>query len=399
MKTKLSQVLALAIATAAAPVYAQSSVTLYGIVDNGILYNSNGKGGSQIELSQGNLSGERWGLRGTEDLGGGYGTIFDVENGFNVNTGSLGQGGAEFGRQAFVGISAPFGTVTVGRHYDTETWTTSGLTLGNSQYQGGTSSGQIAGVIGMHPGDLDNLDNTNRVNNSILYTSRVYGGIQYLAEYSLGGVAGSITQDQIWSTGISYKMGPLTAAASLERAEDPNFSFFGNDPTSSTTGNNMTSPVYSGYASAKAQTIAVAGVSYQIGSAILGAVYSNVRFTGLGALGGAALNSNNFSGTASFNTGEINLGYYVTPFLLVGTGFSYTQGSSVDGLPSGIYRQVDFGTDYVLSKRTDLYAVVSYQRASGDNSLGEPAVASIYSVTPSSSNAQTAAEFGIRTKF
>ena len=94
--------------------HAQSSVTLYGIVDLGITYTNiaqtskiNGKlvGGSQLALTDAHttgLTGSRWGLRGTEDLGGGLQAIFVVESGVMANNGTLAQGGALFGRQSYV---------------------------------------------------------------------------------------------------------------------------------------------------------------------------------------------------------------------------------------------------------------------------------------------------------
>ena len=71
--------------------HAQSSVTLYGVVDTGILVNNNVKGLHQYSLSQGTSS--RWGLKGTEDLGGGLSAIFTLENGYATATGALSQGG------------------------------------------------------------------------------------------------------------------------------------------------------------------------------------------------------------------------------------------------------------------------------------------------------------------
>ncbi|MET5021216.1 porin, partial [Burkholderia pseudomallei] len=49
----------------------------------------------------------RWGLRGVEDLGGGYRALFALESGFNLRGGELGQGGRQYGRQAYVGLRAP----------------------------------------------------------------------------------------------------------------------------------------------------------------------------------------------------------------------------------------------------------------------------------------------------
>jgi Outer membrane protein (porin) len=98
--------------------HAQSSVTLYGIIDEGFNINTNSGGKHLYNLSSGVLQGSRFGLRGTEDLGGGLKAIFVLENGFDVNNGKLGQGGLMFGRQAYVGLSSQFGTVTLGRQYD-----------------------------------------------------------------------------------------------------------------------------------------------------------------------------------------------------------------------------------------------------------------------------------------
>jgi predicted porin len=97
---------------------AQSNVTLYGIIDTGIQYynNATSSGGSVVGMPS--LSGKlpsRFGLRGVEDLGGGYKAFFVLENGFAVNNGALGYGGRIFGRAANVGIDSKYGTLTLGR--------------------------------------------------------------------------------------------------------------------------------------------------------------------------------------------------------------------------------------------------------------------------------------------
>ena len=158
-----------ALGTFAGAAHAQSSVTLYGIVDAGLAYANNVGGHHLYETSAGNLQGDRWGLRGTEDLGGGLKALFVLENGFNAFSGKLGQGGDEFGRQAYVGVSSQFGTVTLGRQYDSVVDYTGALEVGS----------QWASFYGAHPGDLDNMNNSNRVNNSIKYTSANYSGITF----------------------------------------------------------------------------------------------------------------------------------------------------------------------------------------------------------------------------
>ncbi len=80
--------------------HAQSSITLYGLIDEGLNFTSNAGGHNAYQLKSGDTYGSRWGLKGSEDLGGGYHAIFLLENGFDNNSGTLGQGQRMFGRQA-----------------------------------------------------------------------------------------------------------------------------------------------------------------------------------------------------------------------------------------------------------------------------------------------------------
>ena len=116
---KKSILAGLMVSTITAPAFAQNSVTLYGLIDEGFDYTNNVTGGKVYELQSGFAQGSRFGLKGAEDLGGGLKAVFQLENGFNVNNGKLGQGGLMFGRQAYVGISSSqWGSVKLGRQYD-----------------------------------------------------------------------------------------------------------------------------------------------------------------------------------------------------------------------------------------------------------------------------------------
>ena len=75
---------------------AQNSVTLYGVIDESISFTHNDGGKNTVQMLAGNLQGNRWGLKGSEDLGGGLKAVFQLENGFNLSNGKLGQGGLEF---------------------------------------------------------------------------------------------------------------------------------------------------------------------------------------------------------------------------------------------------------------------------------------------------------------
>jgi len=379
-----------ALGTFAGAAHAQSSVTLYGIIDAGFAYNNNSSGQKLYAMNSGNLQGSRWGLRGTEDLGGGLKAIFVLENGFNVFNGRLGQGGAEFGRQAYVGLStAQFGTVTLGRQYDSVVDYTGAFEVGS----------QWASYFGAHPGDLDNMNNSNRVNNAIKFTSANYAGFTFGGLYSLGGNAGQFNRNQIWSLGLGYSQGPLQLGAGYLNVKDPNYSFFGNTPSSSTTGSNMAgSRVYSGYASAKTQQVISAGGAYTFGAATVGATYSNTQFKDLGSEPGTGLTSpGGFTGgTGKFHNAEINFKYQLTPALLLGVAYDYTKGY---GLGNAKYHQGMLGADYFLSKRTDVYIDGIYQHASGTDSTNGNAVANINGLSPSSTSNQVAAVVGIRHKF
>ncbi|WP_109479365.1 porin [Paraburkholderia sp. C35] len=381
---------------------AQSSVTIYGIVDDGFGWTSNSGGHSLYGMSSGVIQASRWGFRGTDDLGGGLRALFVLENGFDLNSGSLAQKnrgstqGLMFGRQAYVGISSNYGSVFLGRQYDSVV-----------DYVGPFESGtQWAGYIGAHPGDLDNMNNAYRVNNAIKYTSRSYGGFTFGGLYSLGGVAGDISRNQVWSAGARYANGPLSLGVGYLNARNPNIGYFGDNGASTATtssGNYISSPVYSGYASAHTYQVVAAGAAYQVGAATLGATYSNIQFGNLGDTATSAPNPRGYSGNATFNNVEVNFKYQLTAALLVGAAFDYTKGSGVDSAsgenPGAKYYQSALGVDYFLSKRTDVYLIGIYQKASGTDSTGAPAVASINNLTPSTSDRQSTVRIGLRHKF
>jgi len=75
--------------------YAQSSVTLYGVIDTALIYGNNmatgkpGQGSPGVEMDSGGTHASRWGLQGTEDLGGGVSAIFRLEDGFSSANGKL----------------------------------------------------------------------------------------------------------------------------------------------------------------------------------------------------------------------------------------------------------------------------------------------------------------------
>jgi predicted porin len=386
-----------ALCALAGTAHAQSSVTLYGIIDEGIDYQSNANGHPSWSMLGGVMSGSRFGMRGAEDLGGGAKAIFVLENGFNPSNGGFGQGGLMFGRQAYVGLSsANYGTITLGRQYDSVV-----------DYVGPLEAGdQWGGYIAAHPGDLDNFNNAYRANNTVKFTSAKYAGLTFGGTYSLGGQAGNFTGNQIWSLGAGYSNGPLTLGAAYLNARTPAApgGMLNNSGTVvASPGNPLSStPVYGGYASANTWQVVGLGGAYTYGAATFGATYSNIKFMNLGSV--AVTGTPHYTGTATLNNAELNFKYQITPALLVGAAFDYTDGGSVtlaNGTTNGgaKYYQGALGVDYFLSKRTDVYVIGIYQHASGTDSTGAPARASINLLTASSSDNQSTVRIGIRQKF
>ena len=126
MNKKLVALAVSAVAAGAASAQT-ANVTLYGVLDTYLASERVSAQGttpsvSVTVLNAGGLSGSRWGLRGSESLGGGMNAIFNLENGFDSSTGGLNQGGRLFGRRAFVGLNGGFGQVQVGRDYSPNFW-------------------------------------------------------------------------------------------------------------------------------------------------------------------------------------------------------------------------------------------------------------------------------------
>jgi predicted porin len=392
------------------PVFAQSSVTLYGLLDEGINYANNVQtaqagaphgrtGASQFSMTSGVMQASRWGLRGTEDLGGGYGAIFVIENGFDVGTGRIQQGGTFFGRQSYVGVTSPWGNITAGRQYDS-------IVDSIGPMQAGSYAG---GAFADHPGDIDNVADTQRINNSVKYTSPTFGGLTLTGLYSFGGTPGSFGKNSIWSLGARYVLGPLALAGGYMHVNNPNQSFYGNNTNSSPTANNLgavagvqVNPIYGGFASAHRLQIYSGVAQYTIGSLTAGVGYSNIRFQELNDPASGTLSLTNpfgYTGNAAFNNYNVYAGYYITPVLEAGLSYNYLRGGGIDGKDSAAYQTINAVIDYFLSKRTDVYFAAAYMKASGIDSTRQAAVPYIVTMTPSNTSNQVVARVAIRHKF
>jgi len=386
----------------ASSAFAQSSVTLYGIVDTGLVYANNqaslgstSGGHSVTKLASGIWAGSRFGLKGAEDLGGGTKAIFQLESGFNLDNGAQQYTNAEFGRQAYVGITNPtYGTFTAGRQY------TSYYTL-LSPYSPTT---WLTGYFGAHPGDIDSLDTDFRENNSLVYTSPTFYGVTMSGSYSVGGVAGSFNAGSTWSVALQYINGPFGIAAGLQRINNstPGGGAWGTDSTTNSGGQSGVSALTNGYQTAAAQQrVAVTG-GYAFTPALdISVTYSNVQYV-------PGINSK-FTDEAVFNTFGTVLHYRAAPAVDLATGYSYTRATKANGINSAAqYHQFNLSEAYNLSKRTTLYALQAFQVAHG-KTLGTAGAGNIinatatlgdgFQSTPSSSARQFAAGVGIVHRF
>ena len=117
-----SALMALLVMSAAAPAWA-TSITIYGVVDAAMGYTSNGDDESQVRFQSGQMSASRIGLRGSEPIDGELKAVFNLEAGFDTDTGAGGgpRGSFAWNRQSWVGLSGRYGIVTLGRQYRPET--------------------------------------------------------------------------------------------------------------------------------------------------------------------------------------------------------------------------------------------------------------------------------------
>jgi predicted porin len=191
---------------------AQSSVTLYGLLDGGLIYTSktlgaNGQNaGHQYSFTDSGLSPSNFGMEGTEDLGGGLKAEFKLESGINIGTGGFNDSnGNFFGRQAYAGLKDGFGEVKAGLQYSPFF-----LALYDNDPRG---LAQTGGSLMMY---LDNVVATGIFTpNAVSYTSPVLWGFQGSALYSFGGVAGDFQDARQYSASLKYDNGTLAVNASF----------------------------------------------------------------------------------------------------------------------------------------------------------------------------------------
>jgi len=224
---KKSLLAAALIAGFAGTAHAETSVTLYGILDGGIGYQqfkgSNAAGdsfkASNTGFADGVQSSNRWGLKGTEDLGEGLKAVFVLENGFKLGSGSQGSSGRIFDRQATVGLkSDAWGQLELGRQTNIA-----------SQYLAKVLSpfGPDWGQASV--GAAFSAANSVRYDNMIMYQTPKFSGFQFGVGYSFNASGSQQFKDEdgddpntrAWTTGLRYAGGPLAVALAYDQFKTP----------------------------------------------------------------------------------------------------------------------------------------------------------------------------------
>lgn len=381
MKKYVLSSLSLALIGAAGAAHAQSTVTLYGLIDAGLAYNSNGGGAHSFVATSGTVNGSRFGLKGQEDLGGGLKAVFTLENGFSVMNGTAKQGSRMFGRQAFVGLSSnQYGTVTLGRQYDSLVDNLAPLALTGTQF---------GGTMAAHVYDNDNLNNNQRFNNTVKFQSIDYAGFKMGAMYAFSNST-DFGDNRAYSVGASYQFGGLKAAAGYLQIN-------GGGSSTNTGGASGSSSTNDATFNAGRQRTYGAGVNYAFGAANVGLLFTQTQLNNASRISSATAGTavGITSGSARFTDYEVNGRYNFTPAWSLSGAYVFTDASLNGASPK--YHQITVQTDYALSKRTDVYAQAAYQHVGSVGDSGVTAVINGFSA--SSTGSQVVTAVGIRTRF
>jgi predicted porin len=336
-------------------VHAQSSVTLYGVVDGGLLYVSKTpdaktglNDGRTFAMVDSGSTPSVFGLKGTEDLGGGLKAKFELESGIDIaNGGFNNSNGNLFGRQAWVSLDSKFGEAKIGLQFSPFF-----LAVYESDPRGLAQFG--SGLV-MY---VDNVVGTAVFNsNAISYTSPNIAGFEGSAMLALGGTPGDFQAGRQYSAGLKYDNGTLMVNAAI---------YDGNGGGTA------------------AQTPVPTTIEFE--GRTLGAAY---RFGGLTAR--AAFVNYKVAGSSNNNVYSGGLDYYVLPELDINGGVWVTSDRNHTANHSLL---VSLGTQYFLSKATSLYADVGVVNNHGAMNTGF-SIAQINGVTGTS----TGVEVGVRHSF
>ncbi|CAB3790929.1 Outer membrane porin protein 32 [Paraburkholderia caffeinitolerans] len=335
--------------------YAQSSVTLYGELDAGLLYTNKtlapttgGNAGSNFSLIDGGRAPSFFGFTGTEDLGGGLKAKFKIESGINVANGGLNNSnGNQFGRQAWLALDGNFGEFKAGLQFSPFFLAVDESDPRAFSLFGSGALPYVNSAIGT------GIFNSNAVS----YTTPRFAGLQGRAMLALGGSPGDFQAGRQYSFAVNYEHGGLTANAAFY---DGNAGGTANTPV----------PTNLGFEGR------MLGVSYAYGPVIAKASFVNYKVAG-------SANNNVYGG---------GLTYYVSPAFDVNGGVWVTSDRDHTTNHSVL---AALGAEYFLSKTTSLYAQVGLVDNHGAMDTGLSITGALNEVPGTT----TGADIGIRHTF
>lgn len=201
-----------------------ADVMLYGVVDYGLQYThvdsdkANTDAVDNFQLSSGNQSGARFGLKGSEDLGNGVKAGFHLENGFSADTGSLAQNSRLFGREARLFVNGAFGEVAFGRMGTLGSANGTYGILGNLSPFGASWVGAVE-YSTYYVGGI-------RADNTVTYKTPTFAGVTVYAQYSfetntkqeenLKATEGKASANRYYALGATYKAAGFDLAAVVD---------------------------------------------------------------------------------------------------------------------------------------------------------------------------------------
>ncbi|WP_321888637.1 porin [Paraburkholderia bannensis] len=355
--------LATAAMVACTGAHAQSSVTLFGMIDAGVSYVSNSGGKHLVSASDGINGPNLWGLTGSEDLGNGLKAIFNLTDQFFLYSGKFVGSQSLFTRTAYVGLSSDrYGSLTLGNQYDF---------INDAMYATGNDPALYTGhLYGQFSGPFQNLalpSNSNadtdwyrasgRIANSVKYLSPTFAGLSVGAMYGFGNVAGSAGTGNGTSFSLNYLSGNFGANAAYSMIKYP--------ITAGSAGPQVDLDKWG------------VGARYQLGTVRMSGMYEAIR-----------------NATTGGEIYELTTGvnWLVRPDFSLSGSYAYTKGNRVVGTQHG--HQFAAIAEYFLSKRTSVYVMGVYQRASGDSLASITGTGAV-----SDGQNQLVARIGMHTKF
>jgi predicted porin len=358
--------LAVAGAFVAGAAQAQSSVTLYGIIDVNYMWQelptnvgTTAAPRFQLEsvsaINAGHQYGSRWGLRGSEDLGGGLKAIFQLESGFNTDSGTSAQSGRLFGRQAYAGLGSNWGSLVLGR-IATFSSGTGAFDMFSPVDPFGTGFG-LASL-----GQTFISANSLRLDNTIAYVSPKFagftGGLAYSTNIDGAEQTPSGKNTTAFATGLNWGYGPFYAVVTYDVVNAADATPSRPDQKHLQIGGVWTIGPFKLHGAWADQTNvgAVSNLTGGPGSFIVlpaGLYYDNNAY-----MLGATWNIGAFSVFGSWQSSNAKGKQYCT--VVTGTGGC---GNSVNFEPD--FDVYGIGATYAFSPRTNLYANYASRDANG----------------------------------